>query len=66
MGITVRQLEEWKQVLIGEYNEVVSLIQTMSNKPIVNMDSMKYLLTCKKSLENQIKNYDRDDFFYGI
>lgn len=66
MGITARQLDEWKRVLIGEYNDVVNSIQDMSNKSVVNLDTMKYLLTCKKSLENQINNYERDDFFYGI
>ncbi|WP_310603940.1 hypothetical protein [Anaerosporobacter sp.] len=66
MGISARQLDEWKKNLIGEYNDVLNSIQSLSEKGIVDFDSMKFLVSCKKSLENQINNYERDIDFYDV
>lgn len=64
MGISARQLDHWKRNLLEEYQDVVRAIQSLSDKEIVDLDSMKFLLSCKSSLENQINNYERDVHFY--
>lgn len=64
MGISATQLDDWKRNLLEEYHEVVRAIQSLSDKEIVDLDSMKFLLSCKVSLEKQIKNYERDVYFY--
>lgn len=66
MGISARQIDDWKRNLVKEYNEVVKSIQTLSDKEIVDLDSLKFLLSCKTSLEKQINNYERDIYFYEI
>ena len=64
MGVSARQLDDWKRVLIGEYKDVINSIQSLSDKEVVDLDSMKFLLSCKRSLEKQINNYERDICFY--
>lgn len=66
MGISSTQSDDWKKVLIGEYKDVISSIQSLSEKGIVDLDTLKFLLSCKGSLENQINNYEKDLFFYDV
>jgi hypothetical protein len=66
MGISARQIDDWKRNLIEEYNDVVKSIQSLSDKEIVDLDSLKFLLSCKTSLEKQINNYERDIYFYEV
>lgn len=66
MGVSAKQLDDWKRVLIGEYKDVINSIQLLSDKEIVDLDSMKFLLSCKRSLENQINNYERDICLYEV
>ncbi|WP_455718874.1 hypothetical protein [Anaerosporobacter sp.] len=66
MGISSRELNDWKRNLIDEYNDVVKSIQSLSDKEIVDLNSMKFLLSCKTSLEKQITNYERDIYFYEV
>ena len=66
MRVSAKQLDDWKRVLIGEYKDVINSIQLLSDKEIVDLDSMKFLLSCKRSLENQINNYERDICLYEV
>ncbi|WP_167958776.1 hypothetical protein [Anaerosporobacter faecicola] len=66
MGISARQFDDWKRVLTGEYRDVINSIHELSCKEIIDLESLKYLLSCKKSLENQLNNYERDLYFYEI
>lgn len=64
MGISARQFDDWKRQLIGEYNEVGNSLSQLSNKKVIDLETMKFLLSSKKSLEKQIDNYERDVYFY--
>lgn len=66
MGVSANQVHEWKKVLIGEYKDVIQSIQTLSEKEVVDLDTLKFLLSCKRSLNNQINNYEKDLYFYDL
>ena len=66
MGASAKQFDDWKRVLIGEYKDVINSIQSLSEKKIVDLDTLKFLLSCKRSLEKQIDNYERDLCFFHV
>ena len=66
MGTSAKQFDDWKRVLIGEYKDVINSIQSLSEKEIVDLDTLKFLISCKRSLEQQIDNYERDLCFYHV
>lgn len=66
MGVSAKQFDDWKRVLIGEYKDVINSIQSLSEKEIVDLDTLKFLTSCKRSLKIQIDNYERDLCFYHV
>lgn len=63
MGVSANQVHDWKKVLMGEYKDVINSIETVSRKKVVDLDTLKFLLSCKRSLNNQINNYESDLYF---